>query len=506
MGATGHPRPSHGLRSEVLLSLGLVMLLATVVLVAVFVSHHEAGLQRVLGRSLLAEAARPTAPSDQVVAGTAWWTVGGEGDVRPLGPIAGELDPETLALAEQARREGVPLLQLGRLGSRIRFAAPVADDRVAAARLPQDASVRLRSAPLVVVAILGLANVAIFTAFGGWLLRRRVIGPLEAVARAATAIGEGAGDVRAPVQGPAEVAAVGRSLNEMTEALQERSGALEKAVADLRAANRELRRTREGLDRAERLASVGHLAAGVAHEVGNPIGAILAFLDLVGRDPGLAETSREHLDRAAREGERVRTILRQLLDFSRPHRPTPAPVSLGEIARETLVLVSAGRRYRHLAFELSEPEGLPAVLGDAAAVTQILLNLLLNAADAVGEREGARVELRLRPAALAQRGSDTPEARAALRERPDAVECLVCDDGPGIPERDRERIFDPFFTTKPPGEGTGLGLANAARLAEELGGRVEWVPPPAGFRTAMALRLPVEGTQRGATVRPAPAL
>lgn len=481
---------SLGLRSEVLLSFGLVMLLATVVLVAVFVAHHEAGLQRVLGRSLLAEAGRAPAPTDAVVAGTEWWTLWADGRTRARGPVAGDIDEATLALARKVRAEGVPLLQLGRLGGRIRFAAPLATGGVAMARLPRQASTSLRSAPLLVVAVLGLVNVAIFTTFGSWLLRRRIIRPLEEVSRAAVAIGEGAVGLRAPEEGPREVAAVGRSLNEMTEALHERSGELEKAVADLRGLNYELRRTREGLDRAERLASVGRLAAGVAHEVGNPIGAMLVFIELASRDPGLAEDSRQHLSRAGREGERVRVILRQLLDFSRPGRSIPRPMSLGEVARETLVLVRAGRRRQDISFDLRDPGGLPPVQGDPSTVTQILLNLLLNAADAVGDLEQPRVELHLRRAPLLVRREGGAEA-ARSRARLDAVECLVCDNGCGVPEKDRERIFDPFFTTKPPGEGTGLGLANCARLAEELGGVVEWREPPEGFSTAMSLRLPV---------------
>jgi len=481
---------SPGLRSEVLLSLGLVMLLATIALVAVFVTHHEASLERVLGRSLLAEAAHPAAPFEAVVSGTEWWSLGADGRARTRGPVAGEIDEKTLALAERARTDGEPLLQLGKLGGQIRFAAPLANGGVAMARLPEHASFQLRSAPLTVVATLGIVNVAIFTAFGSWLLRRRLIIPLEEVARAAVAIGQGEEEARAPEEGPQEVAAVGRSLNEMTEALQERSGELEKAVADLRGANRELRRTREGLDRAERLASVGRLAAGVAHEVGNPIGAMLAFIDLAARDAGLGEESQEHLRRAGSEGERVRIILRQLLDFSRPGRPTRRPMDFAEIARETLVLVSAGRRHHHIAFSQSEAGELPLVSADPSTVTQVLLNLLLNAADAIGDREGGRVELILRAAPLTVRPEESHDG-ALGRTHLDAVECLVCDDGCGIPEKDRERIFDPFYTTKPPGQGTGLGLANSARLAEDLGGVLECVTPPEGFSTAMALRLPV---------------
>jgi signal transduction histidine kinase len=178
-------------------------------------------------------------------------------------------------------------------------------------------------------------------------------------------------------------------------------------------------------------------------------------------------------------------------------------MEFAEIARETLVLVSAGRRHHHIAFSQSQEGELPLVSADASTVTQILLNLLLNAAHAVGDREGARVELLLRPAPLVARREEGIEG-AFGRARLDAVECLVCDDGCGIPEKDRERIFDPFYTTKPPGEGTGLGLANSARLAEELGGVVECVPPPEGFATAMALRLPVAEREEEREVREPP--
>ena len=113
-----------------------------------------------------------------------------------------------------------------------------------------------------------------------------------------------------PAQGPREIQGLAHAFNDMTGALERRRGALEKAVSDLRGVNADLRHARDGLDRAERLASVGRLAAGVAHEVGNPIAAMMAFLDLVGRDDGISATSKQHLGRASREGERVGRILR----------------------------------------------------------------------------------------------------------------------------------------------------------------------------------------------------
>jgi len=252
-----------------------------------------------------------------------------------------------------------------------------------------------------------------------------------------------------------------------------------------------------GLARAERLAAVGRLAAGVAHEVGNPMGALLSFLDLAGRDPGLSEVAQAHLERARQQVERVRTILRQLLDFSRPPRAQLAPLDLAATAEEVLALVRAQRRYEDVNFSVDREGDPPLALADASSVAQILLNLVLNAGDAVGGssqepatvRCGGRVSVRVRGAALVRRAADGPGA-VPLRSQQDAVECVVCDDGPGIAPEDRERIFDPFFTTKPPGEGTGLGLANALRLAEEQGGVLELEEPSSGSGACFVLRLP----------------
>ena len=120
---------------------------------------------------------------------------------------------------------------------------------------------------------------------------------------------------------------------------------------------------------------------------------------------------------------------------------------------------------------------LPPVLGDEGAVAQILLNLVLNACDAVRDGGGGRVRLAATPAHRATRAGD---AAGAPDRPPDAVVCVVADEGTGIAEEDRERIFAPFFTTKDPGEGTGLGLSNAARLAEQMGGTLELVEAPPG--------------------------
>ena len=477
---------SAGLGSEVLASLALVMGLATVVLVAISVAHQELTLRRTLGPALLAEARQGPRPGVGAFPGTAWWrleaaTLSGAGGPAPA-------DEELLALAREARVSGEPLLRTGWLAEPIRFAAPMGGG-VVAARLPEGVSHRLRVGPLSVVLGIAFANLTIFTAFGALLLRRRVVRPLETLSVGARRIAEGDAAFQVAVDGPRETQEVATSFNEMTAALSARGTALEKAVRDLRASNRELREARLELDRAERLGMVGRLSAGVAHEVGNPIGAILAFLELASREPGLSEDGRKYVERAASEAERVRRILRQLLDFARPARPRREAVELTRLAEETAELVRAQSRYRNVTFEVRPEASAGPALADPALVSQILLNLLLNAGDALEGVEGAWVRIVVR----------APAERRGAEPVGDVMDCVVSDNGPGIPVELRERIFHPFFTTRDPGKGTGLGLSTASRQAQEMGGDLSWTPPEDGAATSFRLRLPAPTDARAET-------
>jgi signal transduction histidine kinase len=491
-----------GLLAEVVASLALVMLAAATVLALLLIQHNESRLRDLLGRALLAEARGQPATLAPLVPGTLWWRVDAHGGARAAGAATQPpIDAEGLALAARTRESRETLVQPGAPWAPIRFAAPAPNGDAWVARVPPNASFRLRAAPLALVAGLLVVDVAVFTAFGASLLRRRVVAPLARLADATRELAEGGFAARLPVTGPREAAAVAEAWNAMSEALAKRTAALEKAVVDLREANAALRVAQSGLDRAQRLAAVGRLAAGVAHEVGNPMAALLAFLDLVGRDPGLREDSRRHLARAAEQGDRVRRILRQLLEFSRPPRMDCVPLDLGALAEETVALVHAQRRYAGVRFEVVREGAPPNALADPSAVAQILLNLVVNAADAVVQEGGnGAVQVCVRAAALALRGG-ADAAAASTRRAPDGVECCVADQGAGIAEGDRERLFDPFFTTKPPGEGTGLGLANSQRLAEELSGALELVEAPEGFRTGFVLRLVAERPASACAVR-----
>ena len=482
-----------GLRSEVLLSLALLMGTAILVLGGLLLATHESHVRQLHGlaaRSLLADARSPLPLLPESVPGMRWWGVDAAGRVAPRSQGAGEIDPSARELAVEARAKRRPLLRAGRPWQAVFFAAPVGTEEVAVAWLPPVAS------PAVLASVL-LCALCVFTGFGAYVLRGRLVLPLERLAGAARAIGAGELAARAPILGSREIAELAQVFNAMTEALARRSEALEKAVADLRESNQRLREARAGLDRAERLAAVGRLAAGVAHEVGNPMGALLAFLDLASRDPGLGAGGREHLSRAQREGERVRRILRQLLDFSSPPRGARVPIELARLCEETAALVRAQRRYAQIRIEVAAEGEPPPALADPSGVAQIVLNLLVNAADALcqGSPE-PRIRVTVRPATGRVRAGDPGREAAASRRRSDAVECVIEDNGPGIAEEDRERVFDPFFTTKPPGEGTGLGLSNALRFAEEFGGTLELLParPAGGAVFVLRLPAPTEGS------------
>ena len=485
-----------GAQAEVLLSLALVMVTGTGLLAAFFLEIDQARVERLhglLGRGFVAsleEATLELRPDENGL----WWSLDPQGRATGLNASTGQIDAETMALGLEVLENAKPIVVSGAPWSPIRFAAP--------SRHGSGAVVGRIDAPVsgFILAVLLVTDVLIFGLFGVSLLQRRVSGPLHRLATRVREIGHGELPASVPIEGVGEIEALGLAFNEMQEALASRTGALEKAVVDLRSANSSLVQAREGLDRAERLAMVGSLAAGVAHEVGNPMGAMLAFLDVAGRDEGLGENGRKCLEKASEQGERVRVILRQLLDFSRPPQVQHVAISLESISRQVVELVAAQRDYSDIEFELEAPEDLPLAVGDASLVSQILLNLAMNAASELEPSSTRRIRFELTASARQVRLGE--RASAADSRRPDAVVCRVLDSGSGIASDLRDRVFDPFFTTKDPGAGTGLGLANARRFAQEMGGDVELEDDPCDLGgAAFRLILPIEGCEKDAQGR-----
>ncbi len=469
-------RLQQGVQAEILISLALVMATGTALLAWVLLEINDTrveSLHGLLGRGFVSSIGHGLVDFNGSETGQ-WWEIDARGGVHGLNASSQALDEATRALASESKVSRQPLVESGAPWEPIRFAAPgPGGSTIIVGRM--DAPF-----PVGALALVLLVDIVVFVLFGWTLLRRRIVGPLHRLVAAVRGIGATDAVASVPVEGVAEIEALAGAFNEMQIALAARTGALEKAVWDLRAANASLLQAREGLDRAERLAMVGSLAAGVAHEVGNPMGAMLAFLDLAGRDSGLGEEGKRCVSRAAEQGERVRLILRQLLDFSRPPRIERGPLDLADVAGRVIELVATQHESDGIRIELVIAPGVVPARGDLGLSLQILLNLALNAVAAVRGREQRQIRFEVAPGLRRRRRGEQEGSRAG-HARVDAVVCRVSDSGPGVEAVHAERIFDPFFTTKPPGEGTGLGLANARRLAEEMEGGVELEAAPSAL-------------------------
>jgi two-component system, NtrC family, sensor kinase len=334
--------------------------------------------------------------------------------------------------------------------------------------------------------VLIVADVIIFVLFGGYLVSRLVMRPLGEVVAAAEAIADGDLARRAPAAGSRELDRLATSLNRMTTRLLE-----EQAL----------------VVRAEKLASVGRLAAGIAHEIGNPLGAINGYTHIVRRRLA-GHPLAEELNGIERETNRIDRIVRSLLEYARPRRATGTRIDVSEAAAVVAAMLRDQGALRDVAVAFDMAGNLPALVGDRHEFEQALVNLLLNAVDAMDGTGAITIAARVDSLGVLRGGGgvrkhDTaasmshrdaaPRATAWLHRVKDAEAVLtltIADSGPGVAPEAADRIFDPFFTTKAPGKGTGLGLAIVARVVENLGG-VVWVRPSREGGAAFVLMFPV---------------
>jgi len=338
-----------------------------------------------------------------------------------------------------------------------------------------------RTVPLVLAVVAG--DVVIFIAFGHYLVTRLVLEPMRRLMGAADAVIAGDLDARAPQAETDDFSTLADRFNRMTDHLLDAQGQLV---------------------RAEKLASVGRLAAGIAHEIGNPLGGAATYVEVLRRRGG----DREVTDALARELDRIDRIVRSLLDYARPHDEAPQPVSVAVVLTAAFELLQAQGTLRSVRARLDLPADLPPVLGRAHLLEQAVVNLLLNAVDAapdgdlvLGARPWAYQPARMVP----RRAGDAADAifprapgggrrpsRSEIAAGAPGVLIFVADSGPGVRPGDREQIFEPFFTTKEPGRGTGLGLAIVARAVFDMGG-VVWLEQAREGGAAFKLFLPEAG-------------
>lgn len=328
-----------------------------------------------------------------------------------------------------------------------------------------------------------LGSTAVFVVFGVHVTRRDVLAPLRALSAEADRLADALPGAPMP---PA-------STYESREFVQlaERYRAMAEGLLD----------AQSQVVRVEKLAGIGQLAAGVAHEVRNPLGAIATYIEVL-RKRGVDAAPLDEMRRAV---DRVEKIVASLLDYARPGE-TSGTSDPAAALRTAADFLSAQGLFRGHEVALELPESLPPVRGDHHALEQVALNLLLNACDAApGTRIWAGVracELEARPHAAARGIEHEPGPARRYLPRPRRPELpagtrgallYVADDGPGVADADRERVFDPFFTTKAPGKGTGLGLAIVARTVHAAGGLV-WVDRAREGGAAFKVFLPATGT------------
>jgi signal transduction histidine kinase len=281
-----------------------------------------------------------------------------------------------------------------------------------------------------------------------------------------------------------ELNTLSKALNSMLRRISDDREILRSTVMSLEKANLELKKAQEEIIRAEKLASVGRLSAGIAHEIGNPIGIVMGYLELL-KQTDISEAEKdEYLLRTENEIERINTIIRQLLEISRPSSTDLSTVAVHELIDDIADVLKVQPLMSNIGLERHLSSENDTVLADPSQLRQVFLNLIINAADAISSMD-RDVEGQLK---IATELETVPETES--QGHPAMLKIRFIDDGPGIPEEDIGNIFDPFYTTKEPGKGTGLGLSVSFMIVEGLGGKMS-VNSEMGEGTTMIIKLPL---------------
>jgi two-component system NtrC family sensor kinase len=310
-----------------------------------------------------------------------------------------------------------------------------------------------------------------------YLWTTRIVRPLRDMAAATRVIARGDLSHKVEVSSRDEVGALADSFNEMTDHLREANAKLVEWGTTLEGKveerTRQLRDIQEHLVQSEKLASIGKLAAGIAHEINNPLGGILIYSHLILEDTPPGRPHHDNLRKIVKETTRCKEIVKGLLDFARPKEPDMAPVDVPAVLDGCLAFAGHQTLFQNIKVERSYDPDVPKVVADAAQLQQVLMNLILNAAESMDGR-----------------GTLSLRVRADLARQELIVD--IADTGRGIKPEDRARLFEPFFTTKEVGKGTGLGLAISYGIVRKHQGSIDVTSEP-GRGAVFTVRLPLPG-------------
>jgi two-component system NtrC family sensor kinase len=323
--------------------------------------------------------------------------------------------------------------------------------------------------------------------FGSYLLSRFIVVPLRRLLSATERIAAGDLNYKASVPGGSEIADLAEAFNKMVVSLKEKREAVGRHVRSLESVNRELQTARREAVRSEKMASIGLLAAGTAHEIGTPLAAIMGYAGILREELDHDPEKAEYLRRIESESERIDRIVRSLLDYARQVPSMPGRVDVPEIVYATVEMLEDQGALKKIEKAVQIGDNLVTVMADPHELRQVFANLIINARDAMplGGKLSVRVIMgddgdnsegvpdKLPGVTMGRRKDDFRGAFAtSFRDGARFVKIEICDTGEGIEAENLERIFDPFFTTKEPGQGTGLGLAISARIIDSFGGRI----------------------------------
>jgi hypothetical protein len=309
----------------------------------------------------------------------------------------------------------------------------------------------------------------LITLFGTFLLNRYMVKPIEKLIQFTKEISEGEFHSTSLIHEKNEIGKLSYSLNRMAERLGEDKKRIEAYISSLEETNRRLEEAQEEVLRSEKLASLGRLSAGIAHEIGNPLGVIRGYIDMLARGEEGQNELKDYCKRIEAEIDRINRIIIELLDYSRVSSAGLSQVDVNQVIQEALSLTSLQKPLKKILLTLKLDEGVPSLMANHHQLVQVIVNLILNAQDAL---------------------PDGGEITISTQHSEENISVEIHDTGVGIKEEDLPKIFDPFYTTKGPGKGTGLGLAISLRIIESLGGRIN-VASKVGKGTVFTITFPV---------------
>ncbi len=330
---------------------------------------------------------------------------------------------------------------------------------------------------------------AIIIGFAFFFLSSSIINPIRRLTEAASRIAGGSFVERVDIRSDNEIGLMASSFNKMASRIEEEIKTLERVNSELVSAQEEVLRS-------STLAAVGRLAAGIAHEIGNPLGAVGGYLQILERGSLDGAEEKDIIVRAGREVGRIDSILKEFLEFSRSDKKPLQSVDVNALILESITGIEGHPDFKGIDVKTELGGGLPAVRINEGKLRQVFINLLVNAAQSMSSGEGAGVvavessleKIPIKGANLRRRKGDKPLSPGEEVYR-NFVSVRIKDSGSGISEDEAGKIFDPFYTTKEVGKGTGLGLFVSESIVKTYGGQIVFESKVAEG-TTFTVRLP----------------